>query len=108
MTGYNFYEDEKKLYYAKQVLRIDNDFNDEIIAPLVNAIPGYIETTTGMTVEQQETEPLANTVGGFLLQLWYNAEGADAQQLTRTIDSLLKTLSLMVTTDFNTGNSHGE
>lgn len=84
---------------AKEVLRLDNDFNDEIVYSLVSAIPSYIETTTGMKINQQVFEPLANIVGGFLLQLWYNAEGTNAEQLTRTINSLLKTLSLKVKED---------
>lgn len=83
-----------ELYQAKEILRLDHDFNDDIIAPLVESIPSYIETTTGLTPDQQDTEPLTITVGGFLLQLWYNAEGTNADQLTRTIDSLLNTLSL--------------
>lgn len=88
-----------EMYQAKEILRIDNNFNDDIIASLIESIPSYIQTTTGLTPDQQDTRPLTHTVGGFLLQLWYNAEGTDAQQLTRTIDSLLMTLSLTVNDD---------
>ncbi|XJS10464.1 hypothetical protein ACF3NG_10065 [Aerococcaceae bacterium WGS1372] len=87
------------LYEALNILRLDSGANDDIVESLLNSIPSYIYTTTGMTPEQQDTEPLAKTVSGFLLQLWYNAEGTNADQLTRTIDSLLKTLSLMVVQD---------
>ncbi|MBD3950031.1 phage gp6-like head-tail connector protein [Tuanshanicoccus lijuaniae] len=82
------------LQQAKDVLRLDNDYNDSVIAPLVEAVPYYIHTTTGMTLEQQEGEPLATTVGGFLIQLWFNAEGTDVDRLMRVIESLLKTLSV--------------
>lgn len=80
---------------AKEHLRIDGTDNDVIITSLLDAIPGYIEVTTGMTAEQQETEPLANTAGKFILQLWYNAEQADSDKLQRTIDGLLKALTVM-------------
>lgn len=80
---------------AKEVLRLDNDYNDEIILSLVQAIPSYIEATTGLTPEEQVDEPLVDTISGFIITLWYNPEGTDAQQLTRTIDSLLKTLSVI-------------
>jgi hypothetical protein len=80
---------------AREWLRIDGADNDEIIRPLLDAIPSYIETATGMTAERQALEPLAATAGKFLLQLWYNAEQADAPKLERTIDSLLKSLGRM-------------
>lgn len=80
---------------AREWLRIDGTDNDDIIKSLLDAIPGYIETTTGMTAEQQAVEPLAATAGKFLLQLWYNAEQSDTEKLQRTIDSLLKSLGLM-------------
>jgi len=80
---------------AKEHLRIDGADNDIIIASLLYAIPGYIEVTTGMSQEQQETEPLARTASKFILQLWYNAEQADSEKLQRTIDGLLKALTVM-------------
>jgi len=80
---------------AKEHLRIDGADNDEIIFSLLAAIPGYIEVTTGMSQEQQETEPLARTASKFILQLWYNAEQADSEKLQRTIDGLLKALTVM-------------
>ena len=80
---------------AKEHLRIDGADNDVIIFSLLAAIPGYIEVTTGMSQEQQETEPLARTASKFILQLWYNAEQADSEKLQRTIDGLLKALAVM-------------
>ena len=58
---------------ARDVLRLDGNDNDDIIIPLLDTIPDYIEVTTGLTAEQQESEPLAETLSGFLLKLWYNA-----------------------------------
>jgi hypothetical protein len=81
---------------ARDVLRIDGTDNDEIINNLLEAIPGFIETSTGMMQAQQEQEPLINVVSGFLLKLWYNAEQSEAEKLQRTIDSLLKCIKLKV------------
>lgn len=79
---------------ARDWLRIDGPDNDQIIQSLLNAVPDYIQLSTGMTPEQQETEPLAATAAKFLVQLWYNAEQADADKLQRTIDNLLKAITL--------------
>lgn len=84
------------LQEAKDVLRIDNDANDTLIYSLIEAVPGYIEVTTGMKQAQQETEPLAKTVAGFLLLLWYYADHSDDEKLQRTIDSLLKCITFKV------------
>ena len=80
---------------AREILRLDTEDNDAIIEGLLSAIPDYIELTTGVTAEQQEVQPLADTAGKFILMLWYNAERSDAEKLQRTIDSLLKTLALL-------------
>ncbi|MDL2318352.1 head-tail connector protein [Eubacteriales bacterium OttesenSCG-928-A19] len=83
---------------AREWLRIDGTDNDEIIRGLLDAVPSYIEVATGMTAQQQSTEPLADTVAKFLLTLWYNAEQAEAERLQRSIDNLLKTLSVKART----------
>ena len=80
---------------ARDYLRLDGTDNDVIIASLLGAIPGYIEISTGMTPTQQENEPLANTASKFILQLWYNAEQTDSEKLQRTIDGLLKAITVM-------------
>lgn len=80
---------------AREWLRLDNTDNDEIIEGLLAAIPSYIELSTGLKQVDQEAAPLVNTVSKFLLTLWYNAEQAEADKLQRTIDSLLKTLTLL-------------
>ena len=81
---------------AKAVLRMDADNydNDALILSLLQAIPDYIELQTGMKPEDQISEPLADTVSGFILTLWYFAERADDQKLNRTITSLLKCIAL--------------
>lgn len=81
---------------AKNVLRVDGTDNDELITSLLQAIPDYIEITTGMPAQLQESEPLVNTVSGFLLTLWYYADHSDDVKLQRTIDSLLKCITLKV------------
>ena len=80
---------------AREHLRIDGTDNDVIITSLLDAIPGYIEVTTGMTAAQQEAEPLVKTASKFILQLWYNAEQTNSDKLQRTIDGLLKAITVM-------------
>lgn len=79
---------------AREWLRIDGTDNDDVIKGLLDAIPDYIELSTGVTARQQKKEPLAETVAKFLLTLWYHAERTDSDRIQRTVDSLLKTLSL--------------
>lgn len=78
------------------VLRLDAGNNDELVQSLIDALPSYIELSTGMSEEQQAMEPLCKTVSGFLLQLWYFGDKADDVALNRTIDSLLKAITLKV------------
>lgn len=80
---------------ARDHLRVDGTDNDAIIQALLDAVPGYIEVTTGMNSTQQAQAPLATTASKFILQLWYNAEGTEADKLQRTIDGLLKALTVM-------------
>lgn len=82
------------LEQACNILRVDQGNNDELITALINAIPDYIETTTGLKVSYQDAEPIVETVSGFILTQWYFADHADDQSLTRTINSLLKVLSV--------------
>ena len=79
---------------ACNVLHVDEGNNDELISALVAALPSYIETTTGLTQDYQVSEPLVKTVEGLLLTQWYYADHADDQSLTRTINALLKALSV--------------
>lgn len=82
------------LQAAKDVLRVDNTENDALILSLCEALPDYIELTTGMTKQNQINEPLVDTVGGFIVTLWYYSDHADDVKLNRTIDALLKAITL--------------
>ena len=86
------------LQEAKDVLRIDTNDNDDLITILISALPGYIEVTTGLKEANQAAEPLVKTVGGFILMLWYYSDHTDDIKLTRTIDSLLKAITLKART----------
>ena len=79
---------------ACNVLHVDQGNNDDLITALITALPDYIEVATGLTAAQQAQEPLVTTVSGFILTQWYYADHADDQALTRTINSLLKALSI--------------
>ena len=79
---------------ACNVLHVNEGDNDDLIESLVDALPDYIELTTGLKTTDQSGEPLVDVVGGFLLTQWYYADHADDQALTRTIDALLKALTL--------------
>ena len=79
---------------AYNVLHVDVGVNNDLIAALVSALPSYIETTTGLSEENQSKEPLVKTVEGFILTLWYYADHSDDVALTRTIDSLLKAITI--------------
>ena len=78
---------------ARDILRIDGSDNDAIIEPLLQAIPPYLEATTGYTAAAGEFSTVARAAGRFLLQLWYYGENADTDKLQRVIDCLLKALS---------------
>jgi len=85
---------------ALNVLHLDAGVNDDLVFSLLDAIPGYIETATGMTAAQQLDEPIVKTCAGFLLILWYHADHADETRLQRTIDNLLKCITLKVIPDY--------
>lgn len=81
---------------AMRVLRLDGDPDTkEIISELLEAVPDYIQSTTGMSVRQQKKCALCDTVTGFLLRLWYYPEHADSEKLQKVADSLLKTITTM-------------
>lgn len=86
------------LEQARDVLRVDGGDNDNLIRSLLFAIPDYIEVTTGMNAAQQMNEPLIDTVSGFLLTLWYYSDNTDDTKLQRTIDNLLKCITIKART----------
>lgn len=79
---------------AQNILHVDAGANDDLITALVTALPDYIETTTGLSVSSQSSEPLVKTVEGLIITQWYYADHADDQSLTRTIDALLKAITI--------------
>lgn len=81
---------------ARDVLRLDGEDNDGIIVPLLEAIPDYLEVSTGYIPVRKKYSPLAQTAAKFILQLWYNADGTDTEKLQRTINNLLSALSVTV------------
>ena len=83
------------LSQACNILHVDQGNNDDLIGALVEAIPSYIETATGLSVIYQDEEPLVDVVGGLLLTQWYYSDHADDQSLTRTINALLKAISVI-------------
>lgn len=82
------------LTQAKNDLRVDGTDNDVIILALVQSLPDYIEVQTGMSKQDQITEPLVDIVCGFIIRVWYYADHADDVKLQRTIDNLLKCITL--------------
>lgn len=83
---------------ACNVLHVDVGANDDLIMSLVDAIPDYIEVATGASIDAQANLPISRTIAGLLLTQWYYADHADDQALTRTINSLLKALSVQART----------
>lgn len=81
---------------ARDILRIDGTDNDTFIQSLLDAVPGYVEVSTGMDEDTQALEPLVDTLTGFLLTLWYYSDHTDDLKLQRTIDNLLKCITLKV------------
>ncbi|MDR1536931.1 MAG: phage gp6-like head-tail connector protein [Clostridiales bacterium] len=78
---------------ALDILRLDGTDNYEIIYPLIEAIPPYLQETTGYKRKRGNYYPVARTAARFILQLWYYGENADTNKLRRVIDCLLKALS---------------
>ena len=47
-----------------------------------------------MTEAEQEQEPIVETARAFIITLWYYSDHADDIKLQRTIDALLKAITL--------------
>lgn len=80
---------------ARDTLRVDGKANDDIIEPLVQAIPAYLEQTTGKRWEDEDNNELAQTTAKFILQLWFDNQSPDAERLKRTINTLLVALTTL-------------
>jgi len=79
---------------AREWLRLDNTDNDPIIEGLLTASVEYIELTTGVVEAEQVVSPLCETAQKFLLSLWYDPTQVDTERMQRSVDSLLKTISI--------------
>lgn len=83
---------------ACDLLRVSSD-NEAIIEAHAKAIPQYVEVTTGYPATCTDSQGCDETVKQlcrFLLQLWFNPDGTDAEQLTRTVNSLTATVKALV------------
>lgn len=79
---------------AKDILRIDGNNHDNIIIPLIEAIPDYLEATTGKRWDDGGSiHPLAQTVSKFILMLWFAPQDKEVEKLKRTIEGLLTALT---------------
>ncbi|KYH30744.1 hypothetical protein CLTEP_25100 [Clostridium tepidiprofundi DSM 19306] len=76
---------------ARDTLRIDGAYADTIIYPLLEAIPSYLETTTGKSWDTVPVQPLAKQVAKFILIKWF--EGTD--EYDKTIQGLLIALTAL-------------
>ena len=79
---------------ARFALRLDDDADqqrDAILAAFINAAEVYIHNACGDLTE--DNVPLAKTAAMFLIQIWYYGESVDAPKLTRTLESILKSIA---------------
>ena len=83
---------------ALDLLRVSDD-NEDIIDAHAATIPGYVEITTGYPATCTQGVNCDETVKAlcrFVLQLWFNPDGTDADSLKRTIDSLTASVKALV------------
>lgn len=76
---------------AKLVLRQDQDEDDSRIRVLIAAAEAYIEESTGLSKELQDSEPLCKAAMEFLLRHWYEPDEINFY-MDRTLESLLKAI----------------
>ena len=72
-----------------------------IIEALGQAVPEYVEITTGYPRELLAGESPHETVrqlARFLIMLWFNPDGADARQIRQAADGLTYAVKAMVQT----------
>lgn len=79
-------------------MRVTEDNND-VISAHVEAIAPYVELSCGYPMDLTDSRECHGTVKAlcrFLLQLWFNPDGTDAQQLEQVIASLRKAVKALV------------
>lgn len=77
---------------GRDTLRVDGEDLDMIIIPLIEAIPVYLQTTTGNDWIGFNN-PLAKTTAKFILQLWFDPQSSESERLKKIIDGLLTVLT---------------
>lgn len=85
------------LELAKEILRIDTDYEDNRIAAIVNILPHYIFERTGYPVDKQPTEPLCQLLEQFLIRKFYLPDEPYGT-IDKTIESLLITVKFKAET----------
>lgn len=81
---------------AKLFLRIDDDYEDELLKSLIKAAVDYIETATGLDAESQQSIDLCNTLQRFLVMQWYKRDETENYDV---IESLVKTIKAKAATN---------
>ena len=79
------------LELAKEILRIDTNYEDNRIAAIINILPHYIYERTGYSVDKQPVEPLCQLLEQFLIRKFYLPDEPYGT-IDKTIDSLLISL----------------
>lgn len=79
---------------ARDAVRAE-EYHDPLIIPLLEAIPSYLETTTGRNWDTEPVHPLAKTAAKFILMLWFDPQEATVERLKNAIDNLLVALTAM-------------
>ena len=79
------------LELAKEILRIDTNYEDNRIQAIVNILPQYIYERTGYSVDKQSEEPLCQLLEQFLIRKFYLPDEPYGT-IDKTIDSLLISL----------------
>lgn len=77
---------------AKNILRVDYDYDDDLIQTLIDTIPEYLENKTGKAWNEEPINPLVKTLSKFLLQSWYEES---TPELEKVINNIIFTLSPM-------------
>lgn len=82
---------------GRDALRISGDDNDDIIKPMLAAIPDYLKVSTGNDWAQEDAEDvdeMAKTAAKFLLQLWFFPQDETSPRIKRTLDNLLTAMTI--------------
>lgn len=94
MTGLEWMDVDE----ACDLLRVSDD-NASIIEVIAEPIPYYVELTTGYPADLAKGDECAEVVRQlcrFILQLWFDPDGTNAQTLTRAVNSLTKAVKAYV------------